>query len=80
MGEALLISMAGAFIGMGMGELLRFADMDKATQGFITRYNPSPLNYLAVVAAGVVIGLVAGFIPAWQAAKMSITGAMRRME
>lgn len=80
MGEALLISLVGAFVGMGMGEILRFADIDKATQGFITRYNPSPLNYLAVIAAGIVIGLISGFIPAWQAANMSITGAMKRLE
>lgn len=80
MGEALLISLAGTAIGIALGETLRFADLDRMTQGFITRYNPSLANYLMVLAAGVAIGLISGFLPAWQAANLSITTAMKRLQ
>ena len=49
-------------------------------RGFIQRYDPGLSTCAAVVGAGIVIGLISGFIPARQAANMNITTAMRRME
>ncbi len=80
MAEALFIALLGAAIGIGLGESLRLVDLDGITQGFIQKFDPGLSTYAAVVGAGMVIGLVSGFIPARQAARMSITGAMRRME
>jgi putative ABC transport system permease protein len=80
MAEALFISLVGAGLGLGLGQSLRLIDLDRMTQGFIQRYDPGLSTCAAVVGAGVVIGLVSGFIPARQAAGMSITTAMRRME
>ena len=80
MAEALLISMVGVFIGIGLGESLRLLDLDRITQGFIQKFDPGFSSYASVITAGIAIGLVSGFIPARQAAGMSITTAMRRME
>jgi putative ABC transport system permease protein len=80
MAEALFISLVGAGLGICLGESLRLIDLDRITQGFIQKFDPGFSTYAAVVAAGIVIGLVSGFIPARQAANMSITTAMRRME
>ncbi len=80
MAEALFISLVGAVLGLCLGESLRLLDLDRMTQGFIQKYEPGLGTVASVVAAGVVIGLVSGYLPARQAASMSITAAMRRME
>ena len=80
MAEAVFISALGATVGIGLGESLRLLDLDRITQGFIQKFDPGFSTYAAVVGAGILIGLISGFIPARQAAAMSITGAMRRME
>lgn len=78
--EAVLISMMGVALGIGVGELLRFADLENATEGFITGYNPTLMMYTLTVGTGLLIGLISGFIPAWQAANMTVMGAMRRLD
>jgi putative ABC transport system permease protein len=78
--EAVLISMMGVALGIGVGELLRFADLEGATEGFITQYSPALLTYALAVGTGLFIGLVSGFIPAWQAANMTVMGAMRGLD
>jgi len=80
MAEALGISLTGVALGIGLGESLRLVDLDRITQGFIPRFSPEFSTYAAVLGAGLVIGLVSGFLPAWQAAKMTVTTAMRQME
>lgn len=78
--EAEFISMIGLAIGLALGESLRLLDLEKITQGFIVHWNPSLETYIWVVTTGVAIGLISGFFPAWQAANMTITGAMRNIE
>ncbi len=78
--EAEFISMIGLAIGLVLGESLRLLDLERITQGFILRWDPSWQTYVWVVTTGVAIGLISGFFPAWQAANMTITGAMRNIE
>ncbi len=78
--EAVLVSMMGVALGIGVGELLRFADLENTTEGFITGYHPTLLMYALTVGTGALIGLISGFIPAWQAANMTVMGAMRRLD
>ncbi len=80
MGEALLISTVGTVLGLLLAESLKYADMNRITQGFITQFVVLPSTYASVVGAGLVIGLVAGFLPARQAVNLTITGAMRRLD
>jgi ABC-type antimicrobial peptide transport system permease subunit len=80
MAEALFISMVGAGLGIAMGESLRFADLNQMTQGFITRFSPSPATYATVIGTGLAIGLISGFFPARQAVRLNISAAMRHLD
>jgi putative ABC transport system permease protein len=79
-GEACLIAALGTALGIGMAESLRFVDLNRATQGFIERFSPHWDDYLVTVAAGALLGLVSGFVPAWQAVHTNIVEAMRSIE
>lgn len=79
-GEALLISSMGTGLGLLLAESLKFADMNRITQGFIPMFVVTPGTYAAVVGTGLVIGLLAGFLPARQAVNLTITAAMRRLD
>lgn len=79
-GEALLISSMGTCLGLLLAESLKFADMNRITQGFIPIFIVTPGTYAAVVGTGLVIGLLAGFLPARQAVNLTITAAMRRLD
>lgn len=78
--ESVAIAMAGTFTGLALGESLRFADLNTATQGFITRFAPEPSTYLAVLVAGLAIGFISGYLPSRQAVRLTITTAMRRLD
>ena len=78
--EALLISLLGTGLGCLLAESLRFVDLNRATQGFITQFNPGLMTYMAVLGTGIVIGLLSGFFPARQAVNLTITDAMRRLD
>lgn len=78
--EAVAISMSGAVLGLLLGESLKFMDLNKATQGFITQFSPGPGIYAAVLATGLAIGLISGYFPARQAVRLTITTAMRRLD
>jgi len=80
MAEALFIAMVGAVLGIGLAESLRFADLNQMTQGFITRFSPSPGTYATVIATGVAIGVISGFFPALQAVRLNISAAMRHLD
>ncbi|MBX7255129.1 MAG: ABC transporter permease [Candidatus Hydrogenedentes bacterium] len=79
-GEAMFISLVGVVLGVGMGESLRLVDLTGITQGFITRFEPALTTYAAVIGSGLAIGLLSGFLPAWQAVNLTITHAMRRLD
>ncbi|MFA6240526.1 MAG: FtsX-like permease family protein [Candidatus Hydrogenedentales bacterium] len=79
-GEAVFISLVGVVLGISMGESLRLVDLTGITQGFISRFEPALSTYAAVIGAGLGIGLISGFFPAWQAVNLTITVAMRRLD
>ncbi len=79
-GEAVFISLVGVVLGISMGESLRLVDLTGITQGFISRFEPALSTYAAVLGAGLGIGLISGFFPAWQAVNLTITVAMRRLD
>ncbi|MBI5092393.1 MAG: ABC transporter permease [Candidatus Hydrogenedentes bacterium] len=80
MGEALSISMTGAGLGIAMGAALRFADLNRMTQGFITRFSPTAMTYAVVLGTGLAIGILSGFFPARQAVRLNISAAMRHLD
>ena len=80
LGEALFMAALGVFIGLGMAESLRFVNMDQLTRSFVDKYAPPYSVYAIVVSSGVLMGLLSGIIPGWQAARMGILNGMRRIE
>ena len=78
--EALLIALMGTVLGCVLAESLRFVDLNRATQGFITQFSPGLTTYAAVIGTGIAIGLISGFFPARQAVNLTITDAMRRLD
>jgi len=73
--ESMLIALVGGLLGIGGAKLLIKQDL---TQGLILLYLPS-----AAIMAGVVIalatGLVAGLIPAFNAMRLNVATALRRL-
>jgi len=73
--ESMLIALVGGLLGIGGAKLLIKQDL---TQGLILLYLPS-----AAIIAGVVIalatGLVAGLIPAFNAMRLNVATALRRL-
>jgi putative ABC transport system permease protein len=80
MGEAVFISLLGFALGCAITLSLRYSDIYSMTQGFIRSFIPPLPVYAMALAVGVAIGAVSGFIPAFQAARMPITEAMRKLE
>jgi putative ABC transport system permease protein len=73
--ESMLIALIGGLLGIGGAKLLIKQDL---TQGLILLYLPS-----AAIMAGIVIalatGLVAGLIPAFNAMRLNVATALRRL-
>ena len=73
--ESMLIALVGGLLGIGVAKLLIKQDL---TQGLILLYLPS-----AAIMAGIVIalatGLVAGLIPAFNAMRLNVATALRRL-
>ena len=73
--ESMLIALVGGLLGIGGAKLLIKQDL---TQGLILLYLPS-----AAIMAGIVIalatGLVAGLIPAFNAMRLNVATALRRL-
>lgn len=71
--EAVILSGAGGLMGLGLGSALARAIATHA--GWMFQLPAGPLELGAMVA--VVVGAAAGFIPAWQAARLDPVVAMR---
>ncbi len=73
--ESMLIALVGGLLGIGLAKLLIKQDL---TQGLILLYLPS-----AAITAGVVIalatGVAAGLIPAFNAMRLNVATALRRL-
>lgn len=76
--ESTLLSLAGGLLGVGSAwAALRWGGMAIATEGIHIAFAASPV--LAVTGFGVclAVGILAGFMPAWQAARADIVTSLR---
>lgn len=76
--ESLLVSLAGGLVGVGTAlGVLGWSGLAIGTEGVTIAFTPS-LN-LALVGMGVtaLVGVLAGLVPAWQAARAEIVASLR---
>jgi putative ABC transport system permease protein len=77
LGEALVVSIGGGVVGIGLGLVfIQLASLSAAVGGFLGgTLNPSMVAQAFVTA--VVLGMVGGVYPAWRAARLAPVEAMR---
>ena len=76
--ESILVSLAGGTIGVGAAlAILATSNFALGTEGILITFLPSFTLALSGLAAALAVGLMAGFIPAVQAARAEIVPALR---
>ncbi len=81
LGEALLLALSGAVVGVALASLLQFVTI--STLNFTSfselafSFSLSPAIAAASFAFALAMGLVGGFLPAFRAARLDIVGALR---
>src|SRR6185295_1515194 len=81
LGEAIFIAALGACVGCGVAfGFVHMVDVTKVTQGFLQDFHIRPLTYASTLAAGVGIGFLSGIFPAFQASRITILQALRRLD
>lgn len=76
--ESLIVSMAGGLLGVGLAlAALAWSGLAVGTEGVTIAFSPSPHLALIGIAVSVGVGVLAGMVPAWQAARAEIVTALR---
>ena len=76
--ESLLVSLAGGVFGVGLAlVILQYSNLSLGTEGILIAFLPSVSLALTGLAVAALVGLLAGLVPAWQAARAEIVPALR---
>jgi ABC-type lipoprotein release transport system permease subunit len=81
LGEALLLALSGAIVGVALASLLQFVTI--STLNFTSfselafAFSLSPAIAMSSFAFALAMGLLGGFLPAFRAARLDIVGALR---
>jgi putative ABC transport system permease protein len=76
--ESLLVSVVGGILGIGVALLvLAWSHLAVGTQGVTIAFTPSIGLALTGLMVTLAIGVLGGFVPAWQAARAEIVSALR---
>lgn len=76
--ESLLLSSLGGLLGVGASAaLLSWSGMSVAAEGVTIAFEPSAMLALQGVLVAIVVGVIAGLAPGWQAARTEIVSALR---
>ncbi len=76
--EGVLMSLAGGLLGVGSALLaLWWFPIAVGTEGVTVALSPSPWLAAQGMTAALLVGIVAGFAPAWQAARADIVSSLR---
>ncbi len=80
-GESSMLSLSGALIG-AVGAKLIFGQvrMSSLTAGFVQRFDVTPGTIALSVAVGILVGVVAVGIPAWQASSRRVVDALHNVD
>jgi putative ABC transport system permease protein len=76
--ESVLVSLAGGLVGVAASlAILQTSGLALGTEGILITFMPSVSLALTGLAVSAVVGLSAGLVPAWQAARAEIVPALR---
>lgn len=75
--ESLVLAAVGGTIGIGLAKLLTLAG--DPTNGMLPGLYLPPLGVWSGLALALLVGLAAGFIPAWSAMRLQVVEALRRI-
>ena len=80
MGESLILSLSGAFIGSWAARVIfSAADMAQISGGFLVRFYVTPGTLALCAGIGLIIGVVSAGIPSLNASRTSVLDALRRV-
>jgi putative ABC transport system permease protein len=78
--EALLVSFVGGLLGIGAAlATLAWSGLVVGTQGVAIAFAPSVSLTLTGLGVALVVGVLAGLVPAWQAARADILSSLREV-
>jgi putative ABC transport system permease protein len=78
--ESLLVSLAGGLLGVGAAlGALAWSKLAVGTEGVTIAFTPSLSLGLTGLAVTLAVGLLAGLVPAWQAARAEIVASLRHV-
>lgn len=78
--ESLLVSLTGGLMGIGAAlAVLAGSGLAIGAEGVTIAFTPSPAVALAGLAATAAVGVAAGLVPAWQAARADIVASLRQV-
>jgi putative ABC transport system permease protein len=76
--ESLLVSLAGGLLGIGLAlATLSWGNLAVGTEGVTIAILPSAAMTFKGLAVTAVVGMLAGLVPAWQAARAEIVNSLR---
>ena len=78
-GEAVFISVVGGLVGAGLARIIVNGETLGMVGGFIPAFGVSTTNALIGLGISIVIGVVAGIVPATMASRLKIVDALRRV-
>jgi len=80
LGESIFLSVSGALIGsLGARFIFSNLNLPALTGGFLQRVDITPLMLLICLGIGILVGILAAGIPAWNASQRPAADALRRV-
>jgi putative ABC transport system permease protein len=77
MGEAGLIGLIGGLIGLGLGAVVVYLANEAGRSSGTILFELTPETAISAVAFSTILGVIAGLIPAWNAARLDPVAALR---